>query len=66
MKTYRVLRQHLGDRMYMPGDEREADGAEVTHLVRNGVLGELGEVQGGRRPTVKRRASGAAPENKGK
>jgi len=35
---FRVLRQHLGDRMYMPGDTREAVASEVAHLVEKGVL----------------------------
>lgn len=35
---YTVLREHLGDRQYMPGDKREAAPAEVAHLVRAGVL----------------------------
>nr|WP_314437605.1 hypothetical protein [uncultured Brevundimonas sp.] len=36
--TYRVQRQHLGDRLYLPGDERTADADTVRHLVENGVL----------------------------
>lgn len=35
---YSVIRQHLGDKMYMPGDEREAAESEVAHLVKAGVL----------------------------
>lgn len=37
-QTYDVTRQHLGDRMYLPGDEREADPTAVKHLVDAGVL----------------------------
>jgi len=37
---YTVIRQHLGDRMYMPGEEREASPSEVRHLVKNDVLAE--------------------------
>ncbi len=37
---YIVAREHLGERHYMPGDEREADPAEVEHLLRAGVLAE--------------------------
>lgn len=37
-QTYKVLRPHIGDRNYLPGDERTADAAEVQHLVKNGVL----------------------------
>jgi len=40
MKTYKVVRQHFGDKMYMPGDEREAAEGDVAHLIRNGVLVE--------------------------
>lgn len=40
MKTYKVLRQHLGDKMYMPGDARKAEPSEVAHLVKSGVLVE--------------------------
>lgn len=35
---YTVKRQHLGDRMYHAGDEREAREADVEHLVSRGVL----------------------------
>lgn len=33
-----VTRQHFGDKMYMPGDIREAAENDVVHLIRNGVL----------------------------
>ncbi|MEH6721047.1 MAG: hypothetical protein V7704_19380 [Aurantimonas endophytica] len=35
---FEVIRQHLGDRMYMPGDEREISEADAAALVKNGVL----------------------------
>ena len=39
---YEVIRQHLGDKMYVPGDPetgmREAVPGDVQHLVNNGVL----------------------------
>lgn len=35
---FNVIRQHFGDKMYMPGDEREAAESDVAHLVRAGVL----------------------------
>ena len=38
MQKFTVLRQHLGDRMYLEGEEREAAPADVAHLVRAGVL----------------------------
>lgn len=37
---FTVLRQHLGDKMYLPGDTREAVESEVGHLVSAGVLGK--------------------------
>lgn len=37
---FNVLRQHYGDRDYVPGDTREADPAQVAHLVAAGVLEE--------------------------
>lgn len=38
MADFKVIRQHYGDKLYMPGDRREADGRDVAHLVENGVL----------------------------
>jgi len=35
---FNVIRQHLGDRLYWAGDEREAEEKDVLHLVQNGVL----------------------------
>lgn len=35
---YQVLRQHLGDRLYNKGEDREARESDVAHLVRTGVL----------------------------
>ena len=37
---YEVKRRHLGDKDYFDGDEREAEPAEVKHLVASGVLVE--------------------------
>jgi len=33
-----VIRQHLGDRLYWAGEEREAEEHDVRHLVESGVL----------------------------
>lgn len=33
MQKYTVLRQHLGDRDYLPGDTREANPTDVAHLI---------------------------------
>lgn len=35
---FKVCRQHLGDRMYLPGETREVSAGSVKHLVANGVL----------------------------
>lgn len=38
MANYTTLRQHYGDKLYMPGDPREAAERDVAHLVEAGVL----------------------------
>lgn len=35
---FKVLRPHLGDKPYLPGDVRSAKAATVSHLVAKGVL----------------------------
>ncbi|WP_295451213.1 hypothetical protein [uncultured Pseudophaeobacter sp.] len=35
---YKVLRPHLGDKAYLPGDVRSAKPASVSHLVAKAVL----------------------------
>lgn len=35
---FKVLREHHGDKDYKAGDERNADPADVAHLVEKGVL----------------------------
>ena len=35
---YAVKRQHYGDRLYLEGEERNANPSEVAHLVDKGVL----------------------------
>lgn len=57
---YHVIRQHFGDRMYMPGDEREAGEAEVKHLVASGVLKPAGE----KSEHAPQNKAEPAPENK--
>lgn len=62
---FMVIRQHLGDRMYMPGDEREAQESEVAHLLKNGVLekaGVSGQKKAAPKPLNKK---DRAPLNKG-
>lgn len=63
MKTYKVLRQHIGDREYLPGDMRTAKPTDVAHLVKAGVLSEAGENGGESRSAAasrKRAAAGGA------
>ncbi|MGV2128117.1 hypothetical protein ACQZ4Q_01480 [Agrobacterium vitis] len=40
---YKVMRHHIGDQEYQPGDTREAKAADVQHLVRSGVLLATGD-----------------------
>lgn len=40
MTTYKVLRQHIGDKEYQAGETREAEQSSVAHLVAAGVLAE--------------------------
>lgn len=50
---FQVIRQHFGDRQYMPGDTREANEVDVKHLIDAGVLRK-----------VREKAESAAPMNK--
>lgn len=59
MTRYTVVRQHLGDRMYMPGDTRDAAQVDVTHLLANGILIE----EKAEKP-VRNKAEQASPKNK--
>ena len=56
-----VKRQHLGDQMYLPGDEREAAEADVVHLVAAGVLVSAGEKS---EAVLSNKAELGAPSNK--
>ena len=56
---YTVDRQHLGDRMYMPGEDRELDPNEAKRLVELGVL-----VEKKAEPKVSNQSLKGAPENK--
>lgn len=57
MAKFRVLRQHFGDRLYLPGDEREAQERDVAHLVKNGVLKAEPAVKNKAEPPVKNKAA---------
>lgn len=39
-QTYKVLREHHGDKPYAPGDSRELAPSDAKHLVDLGVLEE--------------------------
>ncbi|MEM9965003.1 MAG: hypothetical protein AAGC58_06620 [Asticcacaulis sp.] len=56
-ETFKVMRPHLGDKMYNVGDERIADRATVKHLIDKGVLAFKAE------PEAKDKAD-AKPKNK--
>lgn len=57
---YRVLREHIGDRPYREGEEREALPSQVGHLLGR-VLEPLGAKA---EPVPENKAEGAAPANK--
>ncbi|AVO39605.1 hypothetical protein [Pukyongiella litopenaei] len=57
MIRFKVMRRHIGDRMYDEGDERVASETEVRHLVERGVLMKM-------EPKPKNKAVRAAPRNK--
>lgn len=38
MAEFKVLRHHLGDRDYVPGEIRTANPGDVAHLVASGTL----------------------------
>lgn len=63
MKTFTVLRQHEGDRLYLEGEAREAEAGEVQHLVDMGVLGEAVPAQKAERAPLNK-AERRAPLNK--
>jgi len=65
---YKVMRDHIGDQEYRPGDTREAKAADVQHLVRSGVLvameddksePELETPEGGKEPPKTKSKSAA-------
>lgn len=58
---YRVLREHIGDRAYFEGEEREALPSQVGHLLGR-VLEPLEAAKA--EPTPRNKAEGAAPANK--
>ncbi|SNS53340.1 hypothetical protein SAMN06295912_108124 [Sphingomonas laterariae] len=61
--NYRVLREMDGDKPYAAGDPRELDPNDAAHLVRLGVLEDLGPVEEKAEPDPANKAD-AAPANK--
>lgn len=47
---YRVERHMLGDRPFAPGDKRELLPGDAAHLVKSGVLTDLGPVKNKKAP----------------
>jgi hypothetical protein len=62
LTRYRVLRGHDGDRSYVEGETREAQSADVAHLVPR-VLEPLGPASKSEAPPLNK-AEDAAPANK--
>ena len=61
-RTYRVVREHDGDRYYFEGDTRTADSNDVAHLIPHVlVLDDDGEKSDA---PEENKALGAAPQNK--
>lgn len=60
MTKYDVKREHYGDKYYQTGEQREANPADVKHLVDKGVLVESAEEP--KPKTTKTTAKQAKPE----
>ncbi|MBB2973953.1 hypothetical protein [Mesorhizobium sp. RMAD-H1] len=60
---FHVIRPHLGDKMYLPGDTREAKEGDVKHLVDNGVL-STDEPKSKALGKLANKAETGAPKNK--
>lgn len=58
MKTYLVIRKHIGDRQYLPGETREGTG--LDHLVPH----VLEPIKAKAEPAPLNKAEDAAPVNK--
>lgn len=76
MKEYKILREHHGDKVYVPGGEnRKATPGAVAHLVSRGVLEEVDATDAELKPELPDPENKAnvpptsdnksAPENKG-
>lgn len=60
---YSVVREHLGDKPYAPGDERIANPGDVSHLVPH-VLKDLGPVKAEKTDASVENKAEAKPANK--
>lgn len=60
LTTYRVVREHVGDKPYAEGDEREAVANEVAHLIPHVLV----PIEGKGEAAPLNKAEGAAPANK--
>ena len=54
MVEYDVQREHYGDKYYVTGDKREANPADVKHLVDKGVLVEVAAEAKAVKPTTRK------------
>lgn len=59
MAKYKVIRQHQGDRMYLPGEERELPEGDAGHLIPRCLVPISGKAE----PAPKNKAE-PAPKNK--
>jgi hypothetical protein len=64
MARYRVLRQHEGDRLYKPGDLREASPCDVAHLVASGVIEVVPDAAAVKAEPAPRNKAERPPRNK--
>lgn len=59
MQSYRVKREHIGDKDYSVGDVRNANAQDVAHLVDSGVLEPVGPKGDGKKPAQAKSAPAA-------
>ena len=62
---YAVLREHEGDRLYMPGETRQLTEVDARHLVKLGVLAAAGEKPEKAEPNVSNKAAKQSPNKAG-
>ncbi|QDP57381.1 MAG: hypothetical protein Unbinned3696contig1008_59 [Prokaryotic dsDNA virus sp.] len=59
---FKVIRYHIGDKPYEPGDDREADETEVSHLI--GTVLERAKPEAKKAEPALKNKMEAAPANK--